>query len=368
MSGLTALYEALGVAADASPEDIKKAFRRVARTCHPDVAGDDPEKATRFKAAREAYDVLGDPMKRAVLEAAEREARTAPPPRKARAPEEAGAFFHAFYRRAQGKGGEKAAPPPSPRRASPPEFRARTGGVDTLDDLFSDFGFGGRPSGGGDDGGASWGGRAASQGPDARARRGDDVILDLDVPYEVARRGGQVVGRYVRMVRQAGWTVGSAGHGVVPAHEELPIDVAGGTRHASLRRMPGHGNAGAYGGAFGDLVVRFRVLDEPERRETPAPEVVDADETKLVVAVTIAEALLGGRIEVGTPSGRVRMAIPPCSSSGQTFRLRGRGPARDGQPQDLLVELKIVSPTSLDDEGRRLAEAFARLYPEVPER
>jgi DnaJ-class molecular chaperone len=433
------LYAALGASPDASVDDLKKAFRQVARTCHPDVAGDDPEKARRFKAAREAYEVLTDPARRAAFEASVHLANAASagpsrPRKKARDAEDHGAFFRAFYKRASG--GAAGPPPPTsaraPRtssatddffgvggepdpfgdratraRASGPggrgegggprdvraAWRERTGGgngegADFLDDLFRDFGYGGEapPSG------AT---RAAGSGPEpGRARRGDDVILDLDVPAALCARGGMFPARYVHLVRDEGWRSGDAAPGVLPRHDAVELDIPAGTKHAAIRRYRGLGDAGPWGGPAGDLVVRVRVLDAPytpgERQEPgpsgafeadadagaasrgPRPSAERAGEPDLerrTLDLSVPEALLGARVEVSTPQGRVRMSIPPCTSTGATFRLRGRGAAgADGAPRDLLLEARILAPAKLDDASRELIEAFARLNPESPER
>ena len=389
MGALDPLYAALGVTSEASPEEVKKAFRKVARECHPDVAGNDPAKAARFLAARDAYEVLIDGTKRALFEA-QNAAPPPPKPRKGRNPEDAGAFFRAFYRRASGGApGPGEDKPGNARHTHSGTFRARnasTGGpADGLDDLFQDFGFGGGeaprargPSGGG-----------------GAARRGDDVILDLDVPVDVASTGGTVMAAYVHLVRDPGWRQGDPSPGVVPRHDQVPLEIEPATKHGQIRRFRGLGDAGPYGGTVGDLVCRVRVLDEAaprsdERghtstrsegrarddapRSAPRPSSPAArDEAdgagRKVVDITVFEALLGGRIEVATPSGRVRVAIPPCTSSGRQLRLKGRGPAGvDGQPLDLLIELRIVVPERLDDDSVRLVEELARLNPEVPER
>jgi DnaJ-class molecular chaperone len=382
MGVLDPLYAALGVSSEASPEDVKKAFRKVARECHPDVAGDDPAKAERFKAARDAYEVLTDGTKRALYEAQ----NTAPPPpkaRKGRNPEEAGAFFRAFYKRASG--GAAAPEEPKPRHTHSGTFRARnasTGGpADGLDDLFKDFGFGS---------GEAQGPRPRAGGPPpSQGRRGDDVILDLEVPADVAQAGGTVMASYVHLARDPSWRQGDPSPGVVPRHDQVPLEIEPNTKHGQIRRFRGLGDAGPHGGTIGDLVCRMRVLDEaeprpqPEERGRPStrtegrqkPKPEERREPPLdgsarrVVDISVFEALLGGRIEVATPSGRVRVAIPPCTSSGRQLRLKGRGPLGiDGQPGDLVLELRIVVPERLDDASLKLVEELARLNPEVPER
>lgn len=395
MGVLDPLYAALGVAPDTGAEDVKKAFRKVARECHPDVAGDDPKKAERFRAARDAYEVLTDDAKRLAYEVNNATPRAAPPPRARKGrPEDSGAFFKAFYHRATG--GKASAPTGSPAPERPKThgqtFRARNAGqpYDTMDDLFADFGYGSE-SGGGGGGGPS---RAQTGPSNQSARRGDDVILDLEVTPQIAREGGTVLGSYVHLAKDERWKVGDSSPGVIPRHEQVPLDIPSGSRFGSIIRFRGLGDAGPRGGPAGDLVVRLRVNEEAEptrpppgarthvphneppprpsegSRPPPGPQHDPATgEHKQVVDITVFEALLGGRIEVNTPSGRVRMAIPPCTSSGQSFRLKGRGPRLlDGIPSDLRVEVRIITPSRLDAKSQELAEELARLNPEVPER
>jgi hypothetical protein len=141
-------------------------------------------------------------------------------------------------------------------------------------------------------------------------------------------------------------------------------------------------------------VIRFRVLDGPydphermpaddgpeapyeaQRPTSSGPRAAAADRPepsegveRRLLELTVAEALLGGRVEVTTASGKVRMVIPPCTSSGQTFRLRGRGQPGPSGAQDLMLEVRIITPSSLDPASRALIEEFARLHPELPER
>ncbi len=358
-------YEVLGVERDANQERIKKAFRAIARTCHPDVSGDDAGAAATFKAAREAYETLIDEASRKAYDRAHE-----PRPRRGRAVEEdRGAFFRAFYRRASG-----GAPEPKAKREKTHggRFRARDGSIPpraetpSAADMFSDFGFGAGSS----DSGARprVGGRRGDQIP----KRGDDVVIDLSIPSSVARDGGVVDAHYARLVRIEGASNGSAGVRANRGAEQ--IDVPAGTRQASVRRYRGLGDAGAWGGPFGDLVVRFRIPEDPpvpppsrpSRAQTSAPPSSDGSESAgvQIVGVSIAEALLGGRIEVQTPGGRVRVSLPPCSSSGRRLRLSGRGE----EGSDLYLEIRIVAPPQLDERSRALIEEFAALNPESPSR
>lgn len=373
-------YDVLGVPADADDDAIRKAFRTVARECHPDVAGDDPEKAERFRRARAAADVLLDPARRKEHDAALR------PKRRRRSSDAEGAFFRAFYERAS-RG--SAGPPPRAGRAphaGPRAFHEEDGrgdgfdaqggsdGLGGFDDLFADFGFGA--------GGAGAGAQRVRQRPSRGAqgkpgpRRGEDVVLDVAIDADVAASGGEVTVRYARMKRREGYLPSDPDHGLAPFTDVTPVEVAPGTRHASVRRFPGLGHDGAFGGETGDLVVRFRLLDadaaapagtvrgeaRPRAAATRARGAAPADAPDAPdahVEISVVEALLGGRVPVETPAGRVQLSIPPCTSSGKRFRLRGRGPEGAEGRRAWVVEARIVTPDRLDEAARRAVEALA---------
>lgn len=404
-------YEILGVSKDASTEEIKKAFRKLARECHPDVAGDDPDAAARFTQVRRSYEVLADPNERARYDRAmERKRRV-----RSGGWRMPGGFRPGTTHSSRG----------GPRRRNTQQDPANK--LD-LEDIFGDFG-------GGMDFGFGTSSQASSTGPSARARAeargearqepsspqpGRDINLQVDVPFRVARDGGTVTLTFPRLRRA------EDGRTLHRYDELYDLRVAPGTEHGDTIRIPRMGDAGAGGGPFGDLICDVVVLpaqpgdEEPreshwERRQReeaerkareqesrarrerqrearrPAPgagssgsgdtpggaagdaargsprdagrdAAKDAGKEIVVVPITVAEALLGGRVGVQTPQGAVRLTVPPCSSSGTRLRLRGR--ASSGG--DLYVELRIVTPSTLDEESRMLIEEFARLNPENP--
>jgi curved DNA-binding protein len=386
------LYELLGVAKDASVQDIKRAFRVLARECHPDVAGNDPAMAEKFKKVREAYEVLSDPVQRARYD--RRGERRANP-------------FADMWNRGSvnvGAGG-------------PPPGGARTAANDLdLEDIFNDFGVGDfgftgqtrgqpgspprRPTPPPPAHGARGRDPRASSGPPPRAARatptpGRDIPLAVDVPADIAMRGGTVAVAYPRLRRA------DDGRTLYRYDELYDLKVPPGTHHGETLRVPGMGDAGMDGGPFGDLVVDVRVTGraadarsagaraagagvreagagwDPDGRDDGAPaggrmkmprrEAAAEGESRADVVrvdVGVVEALLGGRVAVETPGGPVRVSIPPGTSSGTRLRLRGRGPAGpDGTPGDLFAEVRIVVPKDLDDESRSLIERFAVLNP-----
>lgn len=340
-------YAILGVPKDASTQDIKASFRKLARECHPDTAGEDPVKLARFKQVREAYEVLSDPVQRARYDRRGEPRGNSP-------------FLGSSWGRVSDR------PPESGGRAPVPPQDL------DLEDLLtgfsaSDFGFGGRP------------GTRPGPRPQPRPAPGRDIPLTVDVPEDVASHGGIVTLTYRRLRR--------ADDGALVPYEEIhDLRVPPGTTHNQELRVRGMGDAGASGGAYGELVCRVRLVQSAHKRgrmkmprgaeeeeapsqgsaRTPAPPAAESLEPQVVkVDVRVTEAILGGRVQVETPGGTVRITVPSGTDSGTRLRLRGKGrPGADGMPQDLFVELRIVVPKRLDAESRRLIEQFGELNPE----
>jgi curved DNA-binding protein len=380
-------YNILGVTKDATSQEIKRAFREIARKCHPDLAGTDPAAEEQFKSARKAYETLMDPVARARYD---RRGQRAP----------AGSFFEAFYKAAERKDNERAqqAKGPSPSSGSPvsggrmnvrgtASGRQNPGNDVSLDDLFNDFG----------DFGFNVKAPAGRAPPDPGSVRtapqpGEDVHIELDVPADLAREGGSLTAVYYRMQRADSWRPGAPDPGLVRVQDIADIRVVPGTSNGEILHERGLGNAGSYGGPYGDLLVRVRLTaprapagppnghargpqpepprTAPENGHAPPPEGTAAGTPHAGphVDLTIVEALLGGRVSLDTPQGRVRLTIPPGTSSGVQLRLKGRGlPGPDGAPSDYFVWTRIVVPKELDPESRRLIEEYARLNPSAAE-
>jgi DnaJ-class molecular chaperone len=343
-------YAVLAVARDATTQDIKRAFREIARRCHPDVAGGDPTSEEQFKNARKAYETLMDPVARARYD--RRGQRQAPPP--------GGSFFDAFYK-ATGRAQEtrQETTVTGRMKTGRPTTGGRNPGNDvTLDDLFNDFGFGeGRVTGRHPSSDAHPGGKAREPGPKpGRPEQGDEVHVDLEVAEKIARDGGSTTAVYYRMQRADSWRPGAADAGLVRVQDIADIRIVPGTRDGEILRERGLGNAGSHGGAYGDLVVTVRIV--ASRRSEPGQE------PGPTIDLGIVEALLGGRVALETPQGRIWLTIPPGTSSGVQLRLKGKGPVgADGVAADWFVTTRIVVPKGLDAESRRLIEEFARLNP-----
>ena len=343
-------YSTLGVEKTATAADIKKAFRGLAREYHPDIVGDDPVKVARFHRIREAYEVLVDPEKR----------RKYDMQGKGRTPGRMAGGFHYWSH-------DK--PPEAPKPGRDP-----MNDLD-LDDLFSqaaetggfDFGFGGKkkrrppPA----DGGATpenkgtWGG-------DPTRERGRDIEMSVDCPRRVAKKGGTVTVTYKRLVRT------EDGRGVAEYDEIHDLRVPPSTLGGERLRVPKMGHAGTNGGPYGDLIAELRLVGPAHTDPGPVPKEFKtapstAETNERVVPISVHEALLGGPIEVDTPQGRVYLRLPPCTSGGSRFRLKGKGlPDAKGVAADLVVRLRIVTPALLDEDSRELIEQFAELNPYDP--
>ena len=370
------LYATLGVARDATTEDIKKAFRKRARECHPDVAGDDPAAAKRFDKVRKAYEVLVDPVKRAAYERGPKH-RIGGRSRGTDGYRMPGGLYtrHNF-------GGGRGATNPNARARQ----RNEANNI-SLDDLMGDFGFGGAKGGGARPNAGAYGGSGrteqARQGtgrspgggaPPQRDVPGRDISMVVDVPADIAERGGVVTLQYPRMRRT------EDGRGVARYDEIHDLRVPPGTRNGEVLSSRNYGDAGT-DGSHGDLVCEVRVVGaarvEPgpgpraprsraprttgPRSPSPAPSTTRED-AAIPLPISLTEALLGGRVPIDTPQGRVFLTLRPGTGEGTRLRLRGK--AADGG--DLFVSPRIVLPRELDDESIALIERFAELNPYDP--
>lgn len=332
-------YKILGVPADADAREIKKAFRALARECHPDVAGQSPEASERFLRIRAAYELLMDPGRRARHDRRARRQRTG--------------------------------------TTTGPGTFSGTNDLD-LEDIFGDyggfvdfgFGGGGRPAperpetGRSSRSSSSRGGGPRYTGASERRQPGADISIEVDVPSPVALRGGSVTVTYFRRAP-----------GDDRVREEIAtLRVPPGTRHGQRLRVPKMGHAGSGGGHPGDLVCEVilrQVKGEPVHDDLAGPGPERAPPTGAgtqadprILEVSVPEALLGGRVLVETPGGRVALTLRPCTPGGKLLRVKGRGaPGPDGAPTDHYVQVRIIPPETLDEESRRLIERFADRNP-----
>ena len=322
-------YHTLGVTRAATAEEIKKAYRRLARKYHPDVSKE-PQAEERFKEVQEAYEVLKDPEKRAAYD-------------------QLGAEW---------KQGEQFRPPPD--WGSGFEFR---GGPDPRADARGGRARGGaRHAGAGPGGGFEFQGDAgqfsdffaslfgAQGGPFAAhgRRGGSDHHARVEVDIEEAFRGA------TRMLELKRPKVTADGQVELEAHT-IRVTIPAGVTDGQLIRLAGQGEAGTEGGAAGDLYLEVHV--RPSTRYQ-----LDGRDVTLTLPVAPWEAALGASVTVPTLGGSVELKIPPGSQSGSKLRLRGRG--FPGQPAgDQYVVLKVVLPPASSAEARA---AYERLQRDLP--
>jgi DnaJ-class molecular chaperone len=283
------LYEILGVPRRATEDEIRSAFRKLAKANHPDVNPDNAGAAERFKKITAANDILSDPEKRRQYDAGEIDAKGDP-----RRPQ---------WSRPHARRGAE---------ASGAGARGRPGGGGFVDfsfsDIFSDV-FGAGQGGGGRRG---------------FAVRGQDLRYTLDIDFLEA-----VLGAKKRVT--------------LPDGGVLDLSVPEGVADGQVLRLKGKGTPGTPGAEPGDALVEIRVRPHPDFKR-------EGDDILLDLPITIDEAVLGGRVEVPTPSGRVQLTIPKGTSSGKTFRLKGKGVHAKNRPAgDQLVTVKIVLPSEIDE-------------------
>jgi molecular chaperone DnaJ len=310
-------YKTLGVSEGATPEELKKAYRKLAKKYHPDVTGGDKAKEARFKDISQAYDVLSDEKKRQEYDLSRKNPFAGAAGGQA-GPEGFGGF--------PGFGGGRG------RRSG-----ARVN-VD-LEDMLRNFGInmgGGMGGGMGEDGGPFAGARGRSA-----EMRGADVQASLDLTFSEAALGTEKP-----VVLEPG----------TANERKMTIRIPAGVDDDETIRLPGQGRPGVNGGPAGNLLIKVRVQPHPRfRRKGPDLEVE--------VPIHIDEAVLGGSIEVPTlESTKATVKIPPGTSSGTLLRLRGKGAGdRRGGRGDLYGTVQITVPKDLTPEARELIKKFGEL-------
>lgn len=317
-------YQTLGVAKTASEDDIRKAFRKLARIHHPDVAKDKAAGERKFKEINEAYEVLSDPEKR-------RKYDTLGPNWEQAAA--GGGFAGAGHGRA--RGGQ---PGGYTWRSSDGEESFEFGGTGFSDFFESMFG----SMGGGFDPESGMGSRPR-RGP-AAARQGRDLQAEILVSLEEALRGSV---RPITVRR-------STGPGRPPREESYQVKVPAGVHEGQMIRMAGQGEKSPSGGKPGDLYLRVRLERHPDFR-------VEGSHLYYDLPLAPWEAALGGHVQIPTLEGRVSLKIPASTQAGQKLRLRGQGlPLRDGGRGDLYAMAQIEMPPEITDKERKLWEELAK--------
>ena len=394
-------YEILGVKKSASADDIRKAFRKLARKYHPDVNPGDKSAEEKFKALSEANDVLSDPKKRKIYDQVgfysdNIDPATAEAYARAGSAGSTSGFPGGFPGGAQSGAGPQGVPFDfggfdfSDLVDSASRGRKGSSGS-SFKDVFSSIFGGGR-------------GAQEDEGPEP----GTDLEYQVNVPFWTAIRGGVMRLNITRhdvcpnchgqgslespgkcpecngtgQITQTGGRMkfnvqcprchGTGknlttcptchGEGTVTKTEPLEVRIKAGTRDGQRIRIPGKGNAGAHGGAPGDLYAIIRTEPHPIFRR-------DGDDIYLTVPVSATEAALGAKIEVPTIDGRALLKIPPGTQSGQKLRLREKGvpsATKEGVRGDEIVEITITVSMPHDERTKELLRELAKLNPEDP--
>jgi molecular chaperone DnaJ len=374
-------YQTLGVSREASEEDIRKAYRKLARKHHPDLNPGDKAAEERFKKVQEAYDVLSDPKKKQMYDQ------------------------YGFYSENGMPGGAGAG---AGQRGPNMGF----GGFD-FSDIFTRGAAGGRrpsaeESANFQDIFSQWFGRHHGE-ESTLPQKGSDLEYGLNIDFWQAIRGTQV---RLNINRQEACTscvgTGTAksgasmvcpecngsgtvtqaagamrfsltcprcngtgrlrnqcpachGDGRITTTETVEVRIPPGAQQGSRLRVPGKGNAGTHGAPPGDLYITVRVEPHPFFRR-------DGDDIYITVPVRIDEAGLGAKIEVPTIDGRALLKIPQGTKNGQKFRMREKGVlnSRTGQRGDQIVEVAIEAPEVHDERTKELLREYARLHPDDP--
>jgi molecular chaperone DnaJ len=393
-------YEILGVKKSASAEDIRKAFKKLARKYHPDVNPGDKAAEEKFKALSEANEVLSDPKKRKIYDQVGFYSDNIDP-----------ATAEAYARAGQTGGGFPGGFPGGTQQSSGQGVPFDFSGFD-FSDMMDNAGRGGKTSGGGSNfrdifSGIFGGGRGSAQAEEG-PEPGADLEYQVNVPFWTAIRGGimrlnitrqdvcpqchgqgdlespgkcpecggsgqitQTSGRMkfnVQCPRCHGTGKNLTtcptchGEGTVTRTEPLEVRIKAGTRDGQRIRLPGKGNAGSHGGPPGDLYAIIRTEPHPLFRR-------DGDNIYLSVPVTATEAALGAKVEVPTIDGRAELKIPPGTQSGQKLRLREKGvpsATKEGVRGDEIVEITVTVPMPRDERTKELLRELAKLNPEDP--
>ena len=389
-------YGVLGVKKSASTDDIRKAFRKLARKYHPDVNPGDKSAEEKFKTISEANDVLSDPKKRKMYDQLGFYSDNIDP-----------AAAEAYARGGTGPGGGFGAGSGGVRGGEYQEVPFDFGGFD-----FSDIAEGAKRGGGGggfrDIFSSMFGGAGRQQATHPQQEPGSDLEYQMNVGFWQAIKGaelqlsvphlescanchgrgylespgvcpeckgkGQITQKSGNMKfnmpcprcggsgKNRTVCIVCHGEGRVEREENIRVRIKPGTRDGQRIRLAGRGNAGTMGAPAGDLYIIIRAGDHPVFKR-------EGDDIYLTIPVTVSEAALGSKVDVPTIDGRAQLKIPPGTQSGQKLRLREKGvpsAVKEGVRGDEIVEVKVVVPTLRDEKSKEIMRELAKLNPEDP--
>lgn len=301
------LYHILGVSNTASAAEIKKAYHKIARTCHPDVAKNDPKAADKFKEASVAYEILSDEKKRRQYDAGEIDEQGRPRGF-------AGAYGH--------NNGAYSGNPFGGGFPGGRSYTYKTGGNEQfqefdINDIFSMFG--------GSMGGTGMGGNPFGFGSSNHYQRytapGQDVSYELTIPFKLAALGGETSVR-------------------LNSGKQIKVKIPAGIKDGATLRLKGQGLSSQPNGPSGDALIKIHIASDSIFTREDNNVLMD-------LPITLKEAVLGAKIAIPTLSGKVSLTIPPNISSGKILRLKGKGIAGKG---DLLVKIQIILPDKPDND------------------
>jgi DnaJ-class molecular chaperone len=308
-------YQTLGVPRTASAEDIRKAYRELARKYHPDLHPDDDAAKEKFKQVQNAFDVLNDPSKREMYD-------------------RYGSSFEGVGAGGP-RGGWGGGPFPGGGGGGFPgggeiDLESLFGGAGGFEQIF------GRASGGG-------GARAGRGRRRTAALPGEDVQARIEIPFRLAIDGGKTD---VRVERGGGKA------------ETISVTIPQGIPDGARMRLRGQGLPGSGGGPAGDLLLEVHIEPHPIFQR-------DGDTLQVTLPVTLAEAIEGAKVDVPTPWGTIALRIPPRTSSGRKLRAAGMGVRHaNGSQGDLIAEVQIMLPEGADAAAvERLLEAARAVEP-----
>ncbi|MDR3764286.1 MAG: J domain-containing protein, partial [Acidobacteriota bacterium] len=323
-------YAILGIKKTASADEVRKAFRKLARKYHPDVNPGDKKAEEKFKELSEANEVLSDPKKRKIYDQLGYYSDNIDP----RAAE-------AYAQQGAGQGGFGGGSP----------FGGYGQGGQKPDFDISDFDFSGHQGRGGSSfrdifsNIFSGGGAAAQEAPAG----GADSEYTVHVPFWDAIRGSEMK-LTIQSTTPSGKTVS----------EPVSFRIKPGTRDGQRIRLAGKGNPGRRGAQAGDLYIIVRINEHPVFHR-------DADDIYLTLPILPWEAALGAKVEVPTIGGRAMLRVPPGTQNGQKLRMREKGvpsATRPGVTGDQIVEIRIVIPGIQNVEAKELWQKLEKLHPE----
>ncbi len=369
-------YEILGVKRDAKPEEIKKAYRRLARKYHPDVNPGDKASEERFKLTTEAHDVLSDPKKRSVYDrfghysdnladAAARGGAGAGHSASAgfdftgfdwgSAGSAGGTSFKDIFSELFGGGAKEREPPrPQPQRGADIEMPLALSFEEAINGLTTNITVNrseqcSRCNGAGDIGGPVM------------------VCQTCKGSGQVQRSGGRL-----RFAQECSDCQGTGrrrspcslckGKGTLPKTETVKVRIPAGVETGSRVRIPGKGEGGRLGASPGDLHI---ITNVGQHRHFTRK----GDNIYVTVPITVPEAALGAKIEVPTVEGKAQLRIPPSTQSGQKFRLRQRGAPslrKPGARGDQFVEVQVTLPKVISEETKELLRQYSKMNSDNP--